>query len=93
MKFRHIWGEHKCLGSMAVSPKGQVVIPANARRELGINSGDTFLVFNAFGGRGLILFKADAVEEVLNEMSQQMAHFEKLVRKHKPRATKLEEED
>ena len=92
MKLKNIWGEHKCFGSLTVSPRGQVVIPASARRELAINTGDTFLVFNAFRGKGLILFKAEAVEEVLNEMSEQMAYFEKLVREYKPKSTKPEQE-
>ena len=41
MKIRNVFGEHKCFGSMTVNAKGQVVIPAGARRDLGINSGDT----------------------------------------------------
>ena len=92
MKFKNIWGEHKCFGSMTVSPRGQVVIPASARKELGIHTGDTFLVFNAFHGNGLILFKAEAVEEVLNDMSEHMASFEKIIREHKPKPTKTKRE-
>ncbi len=33
----------KVFGSTTVGPRGQVVIPANARKELDISSGDTLL--------------------------------------------------
>ena len=74
------WHENKCFGSTTVGPRGQVVIPANARKELGVDTGATFLVFESFHGRGLVLLKADAVEQMLNMMSERLYHFEKLLR-------------
>ena len=41
-------GKHRCFGSTTVGPKGQVVIPANARKELGIDTGATLLAFEFF---------------------------------------------
>ena len=75
--------EFKCFGSATVGLKGQVVIPANARKELGINNGDTLLAFKAPHNQGLMLIKADAVEQVLSVMSERLAHFEKLVKDYR----------
>jgi len=81
--------ETRCFGSTTVGPRGQVVIPANARKELDIDTGATLLVFKSFHGRGLVLLKADAVEQMLSMMSEHLASFEKLVEDYKlPRAAK-----
>jgi AbrB family looped-hinge helix DNA binding protein len=90
MRMRNILGEnHKCFGSMMVNAKGQVVIPASARRELGINAGDTILVFGAVMGRhGLLLVKADSMEQMLGMMSEGLARIEKLVKEQKVKAAK-----
>jgi len=91
-KIKDIWGEHKLYGSTTVSPKGQVVIPANARKELGINGGDTLLVFNAPRIEGLFLLKAEAVEQMLTMMSERLTQFEKQLKRYKsPKAAKKEE--
>jgi len=74
-------------GSTVVSTRGQVVIPANARKEIGINSGDTLLVCGPAHGQGLLLLKMDAVEGILSMMSEQMATVERVIQDHKsPRA-------
>jgi AbrB family looped-hinge helix DNA binding protein len=69
----------RVFGSMVVSPRGQVVIPANARKELEINPGDTLLACGTPHGDGLLLLKVDTVEKILSVMSEQLASFEKLV--------------
>lgn len=51
-----------CFGSTTVGPRGQVVIPIGARKELGIEPGNTLLVFRGFQGQGLLLLKADTIE-------------------------------
>ena len=94
MDIKSIWGEHhKFFGSMTVNPRGQAVIPASARRELGIDAGGSFLVFKALHGRGLILIKADTVEQVLSEMSELLSQFDKLVKSYKAEALKTEKGD
>ena len=93
MGIRNEWHEHRFFGSMTVGPRGQVVIPASARKELGINTGDTFLAFKFFRDQGLVLLKADAVEQVLSGMSQRLAYFEKLVRDYKSKAAAEEKGD
>ena len=79
MDIEHVSPEYKCLGSITVSPRGQVVIPANARKELGIDSGDTLLVCGPPHGQGLLLFKVDAVERILSIVGEQLTSFGKLI--------------
>ena len=73
----------KVFGSMVVSPRGQVVIPANARKELDIGSGDTLLACGTPHGEGLLLLKVDAVEQILSAMSEQLANFGRLVQDYR----------
>jgi len=80
---KDILEEHKLYGSMTVSPKGQVVIPASARKELGINSGDTLLLFSAPRLPGVVLLKADAVEQMLTMMSEHVTKLEKQFKRYK----------
>jgi AbrB family looped-hinge helix DNA binding protein len=74
----------KCYGSTTVGSRGQVVIPINARKELGISPGGTLLVFHPPHGQGLFLLKADAIETMLNTMSEGLARFEKLLGDYLP---------
>jgi len=84
----------KIFGSMTVGPKGQVVIPVNARQETGIDVGTTLLVFKALGGQGLVLVKVDAIEQMMSMVSQQLTEFEKQVKGYKsPKVTSEEEID
>ena len=80
-------GSFKVFGSAVVSSKGQVVIPASARRELGIDSGGTLLVCAAPHGEGLFLVKADTIEQILSIMNERLAELEKMTKEHKTLAT------
>lgn len=93
MDIEHVSPEYKCLGSITVSPRGQVVIPANARREMGIESGDTLLVFKILHDQVLALVKVDTLEQVLRDMSKHMAGFERLMKEHKPKAASRKKGD
>ncbi len=73
----------KVFGSTTVGPRGQVVIPANARKGMSIDAGTTLLVFKAFHGQGLVLLKVDAIEQMMSMVSQQLSDFEKLVKDYK----------
>ena len=84
----------KIFGSMTVGPKGQVVIPVNARQETGIDVGTTLLVCKALHGQGLMLLKVDAIEQMIGMVSQHLTEFEKLVENYtSPEATNEEEID
>jgi len=78
----------KVFGSTTVGHRGQVVIPVNARKEMGIDAGATLLVFKAFHGQGLMLLKVDAIEQMMSMVSERLTDFEKLVKGYKsPEAT------
>lgn len=70
----------KCFGSTVVGPRGQLVIPVEARRELGIDVGTKLLVFNQFRGRGLTFVKVETVEELLNIANRRITEFARLLR-------------
>jgi bifunctional DNA-binding transcriptional regulator/antitoxin component of YhaV-PrlF toxin-antitoxin module len=73
----------RCFGTAMLGPRGQLVIPVEARKELGIDTGNKLLVFGHFGGRGLIFIKAEAAEELLNIMSSRLDEVTKLVKESK----------
>lgn len=55
-------------GSVTVGERGQIVIPAEARGELGFQPGDKLLVMKHPIYHGIMLFKFEAVREFLDEM-------------------------
>ena len=73
----------RCFGTAVLGPRGQLVIPVEARKELGIDAGSRLLVFGHFDGRGLIFIKAEAAEELLNIMSSRLDEVAKLVQEGK----------
>ena len=73
----------KCFGSTVVGPRGQIVIPVEARKELDMDVGTRLLTFKLFEGRGLVLVKVEVVEEFVNIMTQHVNEFTKLVREFK----------
>jgi len=89
MSVKDEWPEAKCFGSATVGPRGQVVIPVNARKELGIDTGTTLLAFEFLHGRGLVLLKAGTVEQMLSMMGERLASFEELLKTYQsPKAGK-----
>ena len=57
----------KCFGTTVVGHRGQLVIPVEARKELGVDAGTKLLVFSNFRGKGLIFVKVEAVEPLAPE--------------------------
>ncbi len=80
MDDKNAWHGVKCVGSMTVGPRGQVVIPASVRKELDINTGGTLLVFLDFRKRGLLVLKADTVEQLISSAGEWLASVEKLLK-------------
>jgi len=73
----------KCFGTAVLGPRGQLVIPLEARKELGIDTGNKFLVFGHFERLGLILIKVEAAEELLNMVTSRLDEVAKLVKESK----------
>jgi AbrB family looped-hinge helix DNA binding protein len=76
----------RCFGTAVLGPRGQLVIPVEARKELGINTGDKLLVFGHLGGRGLIFIRVEAVEELFNIMSSRLDEIMEFVKQSKTAA-------
>lgn len=55
-------------GSVTVGERGQIVIPSEARAEMGFVPGDKLLVAKHPIYRGLMVFKFEAVREFMDEM-------------------------
>lgn len=61
--------EDSWVGTVTVGERGQIVIPAEARKKLGINSGDTLFAMSHPNHDGLMLFKMDAMRDFLNHIA------------------------
>jgi bifunctional DNA-binding transcriptional regulator/antitoxin component of YhaV-PrlF toxin-antitoxin module len=70
----------RCFGTAVLGPRGQLVIPVEARKELNIDTGNKFLVFGHFEGLGLIFIRVEAAEKVLNIISSRLDEVMKLVK-------------
>ncbi len=73
--------DKKLYGTATVGTKGQVVIPADAREELGIQPGDRLYVINAMHGSGIMLLKEEMLQSFVNQMSTQIDEFRALTDK------------
>jgi AbrB family looped-hinge helix DNA binding protein len=62
-------------GAVTVSERGQVVVPAQARRDLGIEVGEKLLVLGGPAG-GLLLIRASVVGQLLSKWSDVIQKLE-----------------
>ena len=67
-------------GSTTVGERGQVVIPAEARKDHHIIPGTKLLVFGSHEGGGLILTRADSVTEFLSRAMSMLTRFEEMLK-------------
>ena len=66
-------------GSATVGERGQMVIPAEARRALGIDEGEKLVVFGRGKGR-LMLVKAEMVSEFVSRALSDLTELERQIR-------------
>jgi len=70
----------KLYGTVTVGERGQVVIPVEARKELGLEPSTKLLVFGStHGAGGLIIIKADFVSEILAKATARLSQFEEML--------------
>ena len=62
--------EGRLYGTVKVGDRGQVVIPAEARKELEIKPGDLLFVMTGRNRIGLTLVKADVMRELAERITQ-----------------------
>jgi len=66
-------------GAATVGERGQVVIPAEARKKYGIHPGDKVLVMGHPGGSGIMLCKFDAMREFFSSFLEDLRRLESRV--------------
>lgn len=78
--FEHTKCKATFYGSATVGERGQLVIPAEARAELGIQPGDKMLIMRHPAHKGLMMFQIDAVREFLDEIQRMVASADAVAR-------------
>ncbi|MDB5177387.1 MAG: Transcriptional regulator, AbrB family [Candidatus Saccharibacteria bacterium] len=74
-----ITGNKKLYGTATIGSKGQVVIPAEAREDLGLKPGDRLYVLNAMHGNGgLVFLKEEMLESIVERLTEQVEGFRAL---------------
>lgn len=68
----------KLYGTATVGTKGQVVIPADAREELAISTGDRLYVVGSPQGGFLGLLKEESLEQIVQQLTAQVESFRTL---------------
>lgn len=70
----------KFYGSVTVGERGQIAIPAEARREMMIDPAAKLLAFGTPNRQVLLLMKAEFTAEVLAGAAAVLAQFEQVVK-------------
>jgi AbrB family looped-hinge helix DNA binding protein len=73
-------GTTKFYGAVIVGERGQIVIPAEARREMEITPGEKLIIMGGFHGDGLMIIKTKSVAQLLNKFTEQMSLFERMIK-------------
>jgi len=68
----------KCYGSTVMGERGQVVIPAEAREEIGVEPGEKLLVFGNPDRGVIIIFKSDIMARFADMMFKKASFFEEM---------------
>ena len=72
-------------GHVTVGERGQVVIPAEARKFLGISPGDKLLVFRHPLGHGVLLTKIDTMQECMTRLMESLQFLQSCMEQHTPK--------
>jgi AbrB family looped-hinge helix DNA binding protein len=67
--------DKKLYGTSTVGTKGQIVIPADAREQLGIDHGDRLYVIGSPQSGVVVLLKEDKIESFIEKMNLQVEEF------------------
>lgn len=70
--------EELFFGAVTVGERGQVVIPSEARRELGIDTGEKLLVFAHPAKSGVVLVRVAAFARFVESLKETLARAERV---------------
>jgi len=79
-------GQKKFYGSVTVSERGQVVIPAQARKDFGIEVGEKLLVLGDLD-KGLVFTKSNFILRMLDGSLKAAKQMEAMLRGETPEGT------
>lgn len=74
----------KCYGSTTLTERGQIVIPIEARRELGIEPGTKWLIFGSGDGQLLTLVTAERVTDFVRRATERLSEVERILKQEGP---------
>jgi len=82
MMHSHFMGEAtpKFYGATTIGERGQIVIPADARKDLNLSHSTKVMVFGAPMGEGLLIVKADSIAEMLTHANQMLSGVEEVLK-------------
>ncbi len=75
--------DKKLYGTATVGTKGQVVIPADARDELGIQAGDRLYVVGSCERKWIGFIKEEQFREILEHITDNVENYKQLLDSHK----------
>ena len=70
----------KFYGATTVGERGQVVIPAEARRDFNIKAGDKLVVMGIDKKQSIIITKAESLTEFLAKTVSTLTRFEEMIK-------------
>ncbi len=76
----HQVGLPRLYGATTMGERGQIVIPAEARRDLQMSPSSKLLVFGNPKGGGLLIMKVDDVGELVSQVNQILKSIESVAR-------------
>ena len=73
-------GIPKFYGATTIGERGQVVVPAEARKDLDLTPSTKVMVFGGLMGEGLMIVKADSVAEMLAHANKMISGVEEILK-------------
>ena len=67
--------------TVTVGERGQIVIPAKARKDFGIAAGDKLIVLRGMGMMGLVLVHTKHMSQVFTKITKHIGKIKKLMSK------------
>ncbi len=82
MMHQHFTGEAipKFYGATTIGERGQVVVPAEARKDLNLTPSTKVMVFGGPIGEGLLIVKAESVAEIMAHASRMLSGMEEVLK-------------
>ena len=72
----------KIYGIGKIGPKGQLVVPAEARKDLGLNPGEKAVVMNMPGKQGLVVINEESFNKYLEHLKDHFGTFDSLINEY-----------